>query len=443
MKLISPTNKTYACLGIALLATNLALNNTAQATVLYNITDLGTLGGHFSEGLGINASGLVTGISGGASDGWEGHAFVTTSTGGMLDLGALHHDPLPINDSRNDSGGALLGGKDINVSGQVTGNYMSADRYYRAFVTDSNNQMIDVGTLGGSYSFGNAINDSGQVTGSSDIVNSMGYSRERAYVTNSSGQLTDLGTLGDGYFSRGNDINASGQVTGISSVNYDGTFGSEQYHAFVTDSSGAMIDLGTLGGNNSTGNAINDAGLVTGAVETDSIYGIYHAFVTNSNGQMIDLDPLSKMYSSVGMDINNSGQIIGQYQERLVVYEYGRGGEIIGQHLEGGETRSFVTIDGAIVDLDTLLIAATGWTLHGTPGVNYATVTAINDAGQITGYGNFNSQTRAFLLTPTSVPIPSAIWLFGSGLIGFLGFKRQEISLSKTELAYGSPNAEL
>lgn len=432
---------TKAFLKAILLLIGLMLSHTVQAKFSYDIKDLGTLGGFFSQGNSINASGQVTGIAGIASDGWLGHGFVTSTSGVMSDFETLHNEYLAPGDSRNDSGGSSLGGRGINSSGQITGNFIASDGYSRAFVTDRGGHLMNLGTLGGYYSFGNAINDSGLVTGSSDVLTTEGYSRERAFVTNGSGQLLDLGTLGDGYFSRGNDINVAGQVTGLSSVNYNGTFGSDTiYHAFITNSSGTMIDLGSLGGS-SSGNAINDFGQVTGSAETDSIYRINHAFVTSSGGQMIDLDSLSEKYSSVGRDINNTGQVIGQYQEKVVVYDYGRGGEIIGQHIVGGETRNFVTIDGVMVDIDSLLDdSASGWSLHGTPGIDYSEVTSINDLGQITGFGNHNGFQHAFILTPhiAIVPIPAAFWMMGWGLFGLLSVNQCPRAKNNTQVSQSS-----
>src|SRR5262245_51785426 len=54
-------------------------------------------------------------------------------------------------------------------------------------------------------------------------------------------RVTDLGSFG-GSFTRGMAINAAGQVTGQSY-----TAGDAEGHAFLADSSG-MVDLGTLGG---------------------------------------------------------------------------------------------------------------------------------------------------------------------------------------------------
>jgi probable HAF family extracellular repeat protein len=49
--------------------------------------DLGSLGGHFSEAYGINASGAVVGYSY-LADNSTYHAFLWTAAGGMQDLGA-------------------------------------------------------------------------------------------------------------------------------------------------------------------------------------------------------------------------------------------------------------------------------------------------------------------------------------------------------------------
>ena len=60
----------------------------------------------------------------------------------------------------------------INASGQVTGNSVTKDGPYHAFVTQANGAgMTDLRTLpGGFNSYGFAINDKDQVTGKSDYA---------------------------------------------------------------------------------------------------------------------------------------------------------------------------------------------------------------------------------------------------------------------------------
>lgn len=104
---------------------------------------------------------------------------------------------------------------------------------------------------------GYAINDAGQIAGS-------------GFVTNLSGQVVSLGGTGQG-------INAFDQVTGV----YTAANGLD--HAFDTNVSEEMIDLGTIDGSlYSWGNGINNSGQVSG-------FSGLNAFITESNGQLISL----------------------------------------------------------------------------------------------------------------------------------------------------------
>jgi len=110
------------------LALSFVLGQGLSADTLYNVTDLGTLGGTSSSGEAINNSGQVTGWSYPSSG--PQHAFLY-SNGHMTDLGTL--------------GGSYTVGYGINGRGQVTGASYTPDGY-DAFLY-SNGQMIDLGIL--------------------------------------------------------------------------------------------------------------------------------------------------------------------------------------------------------------------------------------------------------------------------------------------------------
>src|SRR5690349_6273383 len=65
---------------------------------------------------------------------------------------------------------------------------------------------------------------------------------------------------------------------------------------------GHMIDLGTLGGRNSSASSVNDRGEIVGSSQTTD--GSYHSFLWRA-GHMRDLGPL------ISRQINNRGQILG------------------------------------------------------------------------------------------------------------------------------------
>jgi probable HAF family extracellular repeat protein len=101
-----------------------------------------------------------------------------------------------------------------------------------------NYTIVDLGVLpGGTFSQGQGVNQSGQVTGGSTSGTSL---NTHAFLF-SNGTMSDLGLLPGDNFSQGYGINQSGQVTGLSANTSGPT------HAFLY-SNGTMSELGTLPG---------------------------------------------------------------------------------------------------------------------------------------------------------------------------------------------------
>jgi probable HAF family extracellular repeat protein len=204
--------------------------------------DIGSLGGHDTQPVAVNASGQVVGYS--STAGGTTHAFSWTQVGGMVDLGTL---------------GGVSGsvGRGINDLGQVVGDASTASGEWHAFLWTQAGGMVDLGTLGGQWASVTGINNSGQVVGQSYIAGN-GLSGTHPFSWTSAGGMRDLGTLG-GVSGYPNDVNASGQVAGRTLL-----AGNTDFHAFSWTQAGGMVDLGALGGRFSEAMSVNASGQVVG-----------------------------------------------------------------------------------------------------------------------------------------------------------------------------------
>ncbi len=350
-------------------------SNTSAAT-LYSVTDLGTLFGGSDKAYGINNSGQVAGTSGARA--------VLYTNGTATNLGTL-------------PGGTTSVGLGINSGGQIVG-YSNTSGAERGFIYSSG-AMTPLGSLTGGPSNAYGINDSGLTVGSSVASNS----RLHAVLYGPSGSPTDLGTLG-GPESHAYAINNNNQVVGYASalVTYFDAYGNpyvaEETHAFLHNGS-IMNDLGKLAGATySYAYGINNNNQVVGWSGNAFLY---------SGGMMTSLGTLPGQGSfSKAFGINDSGQIVG------AAYMLGLDPDPF-----HSQARAFIFEDGTMNNLNSLINSGSGWILQ--------EARDINENGEIVGWGLFNGQTRAYLLTPTAVPLPGAFWLFGSGLMMLVAIRKR------------------
>lgn len=349
-----------------LLILSMSVHATAQT---YTITDLGVLkGDNESSGFWINNNGDVVGCSDTQTSlGYPctglvpgQHAFYWSQSGGMKDLGTL-------------SGATVSGAVGINDSGTVVGYSNMKGQLATNFVAvqwSSTGAISNLGMLpGGSSSAAFEINSSGEIAGdsflSSGNVNATNW-------TNS--KIKNMGSLKGAIFTAGLDINDNGEIVGESVFSYGPPFTS---HGFLWNGS-TMTDLGTLwGGVTSMANAINSLGIVVGQSDGTSTLGYWHAVKWDTTGKIKDLGKLNGGTYSIAFAVNDSTVVVG----------YGNTSTNAAHAMRW-------TSSGGMQDLNNLIPAGSGWTL-----IN---ANAINNVGQITGYGSKGGYNHAFLLTPVN-----------------------------------------
>lgn len=251
-------------------AADLEDENGIQRAVLFHrgvLTELGTLGGDFSNTKAINEHGEIVGSAQDKAGHWRAYLY---RRGAMTDLGTL--------------GGASSFGLAINNHGDAAGFATTTDGQFRAFhVRDG--AMADLGTLGGKNSYASGLNNVGQVVGTAED----GRRFRHAFVWDAARGMRDLGTLG-GRQSSATAINDAGVIVGTSEMP------DRKWHAFVYEN-GKMVDLGAkIGYGNSFAKSINSAGHVVGTIaigpERQTFvwrdgrmaihYGAYSLYVTNA-----------------------------------------------------------------------------------------------------------------------------------------------------------------
>ncbi len=264
--------------------------------------------------------------------------------------------------------------------------------------------VTKLGTIGNimGQAYSSDINNTGQISGffssKSDVESNHAFSYSNEV-------MSDIGKLG-GISSRATGINDKGQLTGVFNVTRTVS------HSFLY-SEGIMQDIGTLGGLNSYSTGINNSAQICGYSNVSN--GYYNNAFLYSNGMMQNLGTLGGS-SSGASGINNLGQVVG--------YSYVTGDT---------SAHSFLYSNGVMQDLGTL------------NGEYWNDARAINDSGQIAGYGSVGGFIHAYLRSENGVTIDlgtlggpesesGALSINNKGWI--VGFTRESVSAQERAFVY-------
>ncbi|MHC4637384.1 MAG: HAF repeat-containing protein [Planctomycetota bacterium] len=194
------------------------------------------------------------------------------------------------------------------------------------------------------------------------IVGTILFETTAAIADLAQAELIDLGTLG------GNESGAYAISDTNKVVGYSKNAGGDS-RAFLWED-GIMTDLGTLGGLRSCAYAINDSNQVVGWADNASGYGwgcLWENGAVTNLGNLGNTPKCQPPYSE-GYAINNTGVTVGVTTTTV--------------DLPNPECQkhAFLWENGEMADLGTL-------------GGNYSIARAVNDSSQVVGYAN----SRAFL----------------------------------------------
>lgn len=331
---------------IALVASILSFCSPVSGTT---ITDLGTLGGNWSDASAVNDSGLVTGLM---SENDDGHVY-TYQNGKFIDL-------FPILDGLT---GEPTG---LNQNGVIASATNVNGFFFPTTYDASTGARTVISGLGG---------QSGNLVGFATAVNNFGQAVGYAYVPSgewhpffySAGLTTDLGCL------PGEDVPCYGYALGINDTG-EIVGGTGKEHAFRWKE-GEMKRLDPDG---MTGRAyaVNSQGQITGYV-CDATY--CYGFI--SDGEDITIIETPPSFYTAGFAINEAGTIAGAVwlkNNKLCRNCY-------------PDPHAFVKANGGpFIDLNTLLSANSGWILSWAFG--------LNNKGQVVGTGIVNGSYHAFLM---------------------------------------------
>lgn len=290
-------------------------------------------------------------------------------------------------------------GLGINRHGDVVGSSLTEEpsRAYRIFVYSTTRGYRDLGYPGRGVAIAGGINDYGQVALRELVATEVTH----VFRWSEAAGFEDLGGLNGSTYSEVLDINNAGQIVGTAEQ------ADESDTAYVYTEGIGMQAVGGSAEINGRATSINDNGWITGHSNG------WNAFIYRPGVGMTSIG------NGIGTSINNRGVVAGISGGPLGLLQafmHRDGTNVLFGTLGGGNSdayginnydvvvgwseapapmplTAFVwTEQEGMVALHSLIDSNSGWVL--------TIARAINDSGQITGWGDFNGKAMAYRLDP-------------------------------------------
>ncbi|WP_223668973.1 DUF3466 family protein [Kangiella shandongensis] len=377
-----------------LLALSLSAVFSTSLAAPYELVDLGGLDGNFSIARDINEAGIAIGYANGPINEDGGSDFVRHAVlfddAGNIDLGAVEAGTISEGLSLND---AMVG---VGLSNEVIekelddgSTEVTLQQHAVIFESEVVSQLPDLENLSNVTAFGINNNDIIILSGKFDVnPDDDENPTTRAFVydrQNNSYSAVEPFSEGADKQSFLIDINDNNYVLGFSDAEVNGEATIKSFIASTNDL-GQLVEVPQLNERAMLAQGINDLNQVVGSMQIPDTRNQREAFVIDMAAG--DSEPTflgffdSRFNDSRANDINNSGQIVGRALiSSPTIGEYG----------------AFIHENGEMKNLNELVSCNTDWKL--------TEATAINDSGQIVGFGTVDGEVRAFRLDPTGEPI--------------------------------------
>jgi uncharacterized membrane protein len=256
----------------------------------------------------------------------------------------------------------------------------------RAFLWEDGT-MQDLGTLGGPDAFGQFINDRGQIAGFSYIGSTagpLGVPPVDPFLWDKNRGMKDLGNFG-GTACNPFYLNNRGELVGNMDI-----AGDQAAHPFLWNGE-KLIDLGTFGGSLGSASWVNEAGDAVGFAVFPNEFTT-HAALWPQEKKIKDLGTVAGDNCSFAWDINERGQAVG--------LSFAEKGSCNYPSPTITVQRAVLWDNGSIIDLNTQIARDSGLRL--------VLAQQINDRGEIAGVGvppgvplsDFEFHSHAFVLIP-------------------------------------------